>query len=163
MDKKVFDKYVEIINFFGTKSGKEEGPILDLHFPWAVKILSVIYELALQEGALIFVKKGIELGAPAVYPYLPQVIVFFENKEEVNFWYKVEANEAKQIVLLNKDKKALIPEYLLGRKAEIIREAVLDQVNLEKFAEEFKKNIVNSYPEISSPQREEKLCRRKLK
>ena len=144
MDKKVFDKYVEIINFFATNNGKGEGPILYLHFPWAVKILNVIYEITFQEGVLIFVRKGIELGALIVYPYLPWVIVFFENQDEANFWYKVEANEAEQIVLLNKDKKAIIPEYLLARKAEIIREAVLEQVNLEKFAEEFKKNIINS-------------------
>lgn len=144
MDKSVFDKYVEIINFFETKKGKEGGPVLCLHFPWAVKILSAIYELSLQEGVLVFVKKSIELATYTVYPYLPQVIVFFRDKEEVNFWYKVEANEARQIVLLNKDEKALIPEYLLTRKTEIIREAILEQVTLEKFAEEFKKNIINS-------------------
>ena len=142
MDKKVFDKYVEVINFFETKNGEGEGPILDLHFPWAVKILNVIYELALQEGVLIFAKKGIELGAPTAYPYLPQVIVVFKDEEEVNFWYKVEASAARQIVLLNKDEKALIPEYLFTRKAEIIREAILEQINLEKFAEEFRKNII---------------------
>jgi len=144
MDKIVFDKYVEIINFFEIKNGKGEGPILDLHFPWAVKIFNVIYELALQKEALVLVRKGIELGAPTVYPYLPQVIVFFRDKDEANFWYKVEGDKARQIVLLNKDEKALIPEYLLTRKAEIIREAVLEQTNLEKFAEEFRKNIINS-------------------
>lgn len=146
MDKRVFDKYVEITNFFETKKGKETGPCLDLHFPWAVKILEVGYELALQEGALIFTKKAVEVENPAIYPYLPQVLVFFKDEEEVNFWYKVEANEAGQIVLLNKDNENLIPRYLLTRKAEIIREAILDQVNLEKFAEEFRKNIATSSP-----------------
>jgi hypothetical protein len=144
MNKNVFDKYVEVINFFETKKGKGEGPSVDLHFPWAVKILEVGYELALQEGALIFAKETVEVEAPTVYPYLPQVLVFFRDKEEVNFWYKVEANEEKQIVLLNKDNENVVPRYLLTRKAEIIREAILDQVNLEKFAEEFTKNIINS-------------------
>jgi hypothetical protein len=145
MDNKVFNKYIEIIHFFeiNKKNGIDELR-MDLHFPWAVKILSAIYELSLQKEALVFVNKEIELETYITYPYLPQVIVFFEEGEKVNFWYKIEAEEKNQMVLLEQD-KGFIPEYLLSRKAEIIREAILGQLNLEKFAEEFKKNIENSF------------------
>lgn len=145
MENSIFNKYLEIINFSEKKGEVGSGPLLNLHFPWAVKILNVRYELSLQKEALIFVRKNIELETHIVYPYLPWILVFFKNKEKVNFWYKLEAEEKNQIVLVNKEKEGIVPKYLLSRKAEIIREAILEQTNSEKFVEEFKKNILNNF------------------
>lgn len=143
MEDKVFSKYIETINFF-EKNNKNSGKLfVDLLFPWDVKILNAMYQPSISSGKLIFVNKGVEMETSLIYPYLPFIVVFLneESKKDTKFWYKLEANEKRQVILLNMDKE-IAPHYLLSRKAEIIREAILEQLNLEKFADEFNKKYI---------------------